>query len=33
MFNNIGELCQKFKDLPKWGKIYMAFYKRRHIST
>ena len=33
MFNNIGELCPKFKDIPKWGKIYMAFYKRRHIST
>jgi hypothetical protein len=28
MFNNIGELCPKFKDIPKWGKIYMAFYKQ-----
>ena len=33
MFNNIGELCPKFKDLPNEAKMCMAFYKRRHIST
>jgi hypothetical protein len=36
MFNNIGELSPKFKDLTNETKFiwtYMAFYKRRHIST